>query len=523
MAAAGQDDGGRQGVREIPGGGPGESHSGRKGEIMKPMAMRAGVIAVVTTWAATAAGGCIVTLKSRCNLFALDSHSGAVLAVDSKTWEATLYPRAYLDGFAKRVAGPVTIPPRARGVLFKRYAGRGYFVICFRRSLELLVLRAENLKPAGTIAVGRAVGRRMAATTDSNDPNVYYAAEDRRGGGWVSLKTMAEGGRMQVRANQIAVSADGRYAYCRSTDPSIDNLRGYRRTVGPAGKPVWIQMSDQRTSTPGYLPDPLGRFCAVGRDIYLADLTRKVGRMRFHPECFFATVPVIAGLHGDKIRLASYNTFQTIATRALPADWVRPLAKLPSLPIAQRRARRRPARRGRGRPGVPGRLENLGAARRARRRPRKGPPEVIAKMRERRQRVLSQRRLGTGIRGPRECPVTLLADDRNRRLLAASRNQILIMPLAELKVPDEPMDQRTRHRQAMTARDALRRKEQQDERKLRMIRRRRADAAGTAAGDRKIRDLERRIEKLEARIEQLISLVERRSAGPAPPPKSRAK
>ncbi len=179
-----------------------------------------------------------VQLRSPCNLFMLNPHTGAVLGIDAKAKAATLYPKNYIDGKNKTVIGPVEIAAGAQGVLFKKYKDKSYFLICFKDSTQIFILDAGTLKVAGKVTVKQVVDNTFTTSSDPDDPYVYCAGGFHEGGDYFSMKTRAWDGNTGVRGSDIAVSADGNYIYSRSTGVSPTGFDCYKKTVNSAtGKP----------------------------------------------------------------------------------------------------------------------------------------------------------------------------------------------------------------------------------------------------------------------------------------------
>lgn len=264
-----------------------------------------------------------VQLKSPCNLFMLNPHTGAVLGIDAKAKTATLYPKDYIDGKNKTVVGPVEIAAGAQGVLFKKYKDKGYFIICFADSTQIFILDAGTLKVAGKVTVKQVVNNTFTTSSDPDDPYVYCAGGFYEGGDYFSMKTRAWAGNTGVRGSDIAVSADGNYIYSRSTGVSPTGFDCYKKTVNSAtGKMAWMKIYDEHTSVVTYVPGPFSRYCATGTDMYSVNLKKKVVKFDFVPKCFFRKSPVIVGLSGGQLVAASYNTFKTFSIGELPDSFL---------------------------------------------------------------------------------------------------------------------------------------------------------------------------------------------------------
>ena len=240
---------------------------------------------------------------------------------------------------------------------------------------QLIVLAADTLRLVAKITVRHPSNKVLAAGRDSNDPYVYCAS-----GvyfvGCVSLETMDFVGELQVRSKDLAISADGNTMYSRPVSQIRSGFGAFKKAAPrPGGPPQWVQVFDDRRSVGRYVPGPLGRFCAVGMSVRTADLRKEVASLDFSPACFFRSVPVVVGLSGQKLVAASSNTFRTFAT-----------GKLPDVLFKKDAAR-------------------------ARRQGKRYVP----------------------------LPVVLMADDANKRVIAARGRHLLVRTLKGLNAPDESM------------------------------------------------------------------------------------
>ena len=289
--------------------------------------------------------------------------------------KATLYPKATIDGSSKKVVGPVRTMAKPTCVLFKQYKGKGYFVICSAGDSQVIVLAADSLQVAAKITTKRPVNRVATTGRGSDDPYVYCASGI-YGAICISLETMAFIGETRVKGNDIAVSADGNIMYSRSIGNSPTGFDAYKKVPARSGgPPQWVQVLDEHESVGRYVPDPLGRFCVVGMSVRTADLRGEVASLDFAPACFFRTLPVIVGLSDKNLMAASANTFKTFATE-----------KLPDVLFKKDPVR---ARQQRGRP-VPVRI-------------------------------------------------VIMADDANKRVIAARGRYLAVRTLKALKAPNEPL------------------------------------------------------------------------------------
>jgi len=258
------------------------------------------------------------------NMFALDTTTGAVIGIDVKAGKARLYPKQFIDGKNQTVAAVVGIAAGASDVLFKRYKDKGYFLICFANSPQIFVMDSRTLQITARIAVKERVNSTIAATGNPDDPFVYYIDEKSSRCGWISLAT----GKWVASAHaddntHLAISADGQYMYCRDCTSSPTGFYCHRKVTDPTtGEAAWTVVFHQHTSVPEYVPDPFSRYCAVGTNIYSADLKQKITTLDFTPRCFFRSTPAIVGLKGKQLVAASYNSFKTFSRTELPDGFV---------------------------------------------------------------------------------------------------------------------------------------------------------------------------------------------------------
>jgi hypothetical protein len=284
------------------------------------------------------------TLSTASSDFALDPQTGNVGAVDPKQNLVLIYKIGDvatgkpLEPLHRATAGNVP-----SSIVFKQVGEKRYYVVGCLKEANIYVFNADDLKQVAKIPVGGSDIAGLAASRSSADPYVFYnfgRGHDSQAGG-VNLVTLTDEGQMFDDSMDCAISAHGSYAYRRGPwSPS--GFESLRRVAAPTpgGKPTFERAFYDHNSTAQYVPDTTENYTAAGTKLYTATLEKSVADLPMVPGCFFDTKPIIAGLEASdrfsfprsssreksadtKLILASYNTFTKIGEVPLSGDFLK--------------------------------------------------------------------------------------------------------------------------------------------------------------------------------------------------------
>ncbi|MEZ6123715.1 MAG: hypothetical protein R3C49_11125 [Planctomycetaceae bacterium] len=217
----------------------------------------------------------------------------------------------------------------ACAIRIRQFDDRTLIAVVGTMDPRMMLLDAETLQVLHDIPLAATDVWQIASSHSPTDPWLYYfyGSGHRCGMGAVDLRTMKDLGTVIHECMDGAVSADGRFAWCRgSMNPS--GLRCYERT-----NPVTDQRPEFRMSIgdhkgmPEWVPDPGGEFTASGGTLFTTDLRHQITQVPFSVESFSTRLPIVAGfdqpLNGPRnssgkqaishttIRACSTNTFLT--------------------------------------------------------------------------------------------------------------------------------------------------------------------------------------------------------------------
>jgi hypothetical protein len=277
----------------------------------------------------------VVDLKAPASTFAFDRLSGALLAVHKDGRAVTVYPRAYLDGTSNRAADPAAATGRPAYAVFKQVRDKGYFVIG-GKDANLYVLDTTTGKQIKKIPLSNASAIHwLSASTDPNDPHVYYTFSSKRRYSHdvarVNVATGKDGEAFGLEGTEVVVSAGGRYFYTRRSGVSPSGFRAARlETDESTGRPRMRSAYSDHRSCWSYVPDPFGQYTASDEAMYTVDLARKLADLAYKPLAFFPDRPLIVGHRscsvesgdqdnsGRELVTASWNTFKVNGRMVVP-------------------------------------------------------------------------------------------------------------------------------------------------------------------------------------------------------------
>lgn len=336
----------------------------------------------------------VIELPRTMSDFAINFSNGDVACVDSKDHRVYLLESASLnhDSVLKELPS-IRVGSRPFGIAFKQFGDKAYYAVVCSQDPHLYVIDAEMFELTKKIPVKGAEVSHLAASRNPKDPFVYYNFGPRGDSeaGAINLRTMKDAGQVFDDSIDCEVSADGKFAYRRGPG-SPSGFESLRMTSDFSDdKPVFVRFFYEHRSVGVYLSDPFGRFVAAGTGIYTTGLEKNFATLPFTPVCFFRDHPLIVGVTGTSdprrgsrskspgLVAASCNTFtQSGNVVQFPKDLIGESTPLP---------------RGVG-----------------------GPADF--------QRV--------GLR------TRILADDTNQRVIYASNNKIVTVPIKAFGVDPEP-------------------------------------------------------------------------------------
>lgn len=261
-----------------------------------------------------------IKLASQFSDFAVDPETGNVAAIDPKASTIELFRAAFLDGDAKAKAAPLKVGNLPSAIVYKKFKQRGVFVVaCFNDS-HIFLIDAAEFTVLRKIPMQQLGIAELACSSDSADPYVYYCfqAEHDRNLGRINLTKLGDEGTVARDINGITVSARGELYYI------LNRFRGAQvaRKTETNDKPVLevTRYVSERSSEENQtiVPDVREVMVASDEDIYTADMSKRLTRLGFRAKMFYPDRPLIFGIKDQDLCVASCNTFQTLATQSLP-------------------------------------------------------------------------------------------------------------------------------------------------------------------------------------------------------------
>jgi len=199
--------------------------------------------------------------------------------------------------------------------VYKRLGGKRWFVIGSRRNRYVYLLDVGTLRIAHRIPTNSAGINALVSSRRANDPFVYYAYSGGHDASLarIDLRSKRSGPNLSSRGSRFAlvrISGDGRYVY-RYGPFSPSGFDSYRLVEGPKG-PQLEQAHDEHTSNGIYVPGPFGQYCAAGKEVYSADLNKRLAVLKWAPQAFMTTRPVMLGFHKKRLMAASTNSLEPV-------------------------------------------------------------------------------------------------------------------------------------------------------------------------------------------------------------------
>lgn len=188
---------------------------------------------------------------------------------------------------------------------------------------RLVVVDARTRRTIREIASDEPLAH-IIASADPKDHIAYFIAGDRYAGKLheVDLREGKVVNSFNCEFSTAHSSRSGEFLYAHNHErgpwvgfrplPSF-----YRRIQGD-----FEQFPLNQEALGKLLVSPAHDVVAVGRELYNTDLSTRVARLSFLPNVFFENEPFLAGIDGNKLYVASTNSYQEVATLPLPAQLV---------------------------------------------------------------------------------------------------------------------------------------------------------------------------------------------------------
>ena len=269
--------------------------------------------------------------------YAIDPTSGNIAAVDPKENKVVLYGSKFAKGEKPKPLASLVVGNGPGSIVFKQAGPTRLFAVGCLAESNVYLFDADTLKQLAKIPVTGSDITSVAASLNANDPYVYYCygrGHDSATGRVHVLKHVDEGLAFDDSMD-CAISASGNYAYRRGPwSPSgFESLR----KVEPAasgGKATFARVFYDHNSTAQYIPDPFDQYTAAGQKLYNVRLDKSVAQLTFSPIRFFSDRPMVIGFSqyvgsqrhmsssrtsgSVKLVVASTNSFQNVAELELP-------------------------------------------------------------------------------------------------------------------------------------------------------------------------------------------------------------
>lgn len=270
--------------------------------------------------------------------YALDPESGNIAAVDPTNNKVSLYGPNFTDGATAKPIASLVVGNRPGSIVFKQAGKVRLFAVGCLSENNIYLFDAATLKQTAKIPITGSDVTSVAASLNPDDPYVYYCygrGHDSATGRVQVLKHVDEGLAFDDSMD-CAISASGNLAYRRGPwSPSgFESLRKVEPTV-PGGKVSFQRVFYDHNSTAQYVVDPFDVYTATGPKLYTARLDKSVAMLQFAPLRFFPDRPFAVGFDQyigsqrhmmpssrseskRKLVVASTNSFQNVVELELP-------------------------------------------------------------------------------------------------------------------------------------------------------------------------------------------------------------
>ena len=269
--------------------------------------------------------------------YAIDPSTGNIAAVDPKDNKVVLYGPKFAKGEKPKPIASHVVGNGPGSIVFKQAGTTRLFAVGCLAESNVYLFDADTLKQLAKIPVTGSDVTSVAASLNADDPYVYYCygrGHDSATGRVHVLKHADEGLAFDDSMD-CAISASGNYAYRRGPwSPSgFESLRKVEPSA-PGGKVTFARVFYDHDSTAQYIPDPFDQYTAAGQKLYNVRLDKSVAQLTFSPIRFFADRPMVVGFSqfvgpqrnssssrssgSVKLIFASTNSFQKVADLELP-------------------------------------------------------------------------------------------------------------------------------------------------------------------------------------------------------------
>ena len=269
----------------------------------------------------TYAAPIVVNLPQPAAGFAV-SNTGGVATIDADS-TVTLFPKISTGDIANPVSK--TVGNKLLAITWKAVARNGYFLVLSQADQSLYILDDKTLNVVKAIPFPNAVYSLAAPAS----PEAAFAlvahpeASSTNGDGGISrvnLATLSLQGKLQgVLGHErpsLAISRDGSHLY--SQDKST--TASWAVTVYQLSDLVATRTASNSRPSGAYLPDATGQHIATGIFLLRADGHGASIKLDISPVAFFPDRPLMVGLAGDKLEIASANSYKTLDTVQIPRD-----------------------------------------------------------------------------------------------------------------------------------------------------------------------------------------------------------
>lgn len=342
------------------------------------------IVAVAFCCASAKAEVKIHTLASECIDFAFNHDTGDLAMVVHDKNEAWLIRAADLQ--AGKINAPVKLKVGSgpRSIVYKKFKDTAVYAIVCLQDSHMYLMNATDGQLMKKIELGRSGVHRVTSSINPADPFVYYnyAADNDTGGGVVNLRTMQNQPKVFNRTFLSFISASGEVAYRPNSSSSIGIESLLRTTSLTDDKVEFSHLISEHDQKEGYVPDPFDRYTAASESIYNRNLSKRVVDLPFIPLCFFRKLPIVVGFEGDNYRRDWSDRPEEVKLRAGSYNTFSPIGNVVSFQVDHRR----------------------------------------------RQDSLSSLPLR----------VKVFANDSAKQVIYAAHQQVVLIPLADFKAPEEP-------------------------------------------------------------------------------------
>ena len=255
----------------------------------------------------------VIQLPDLMRSFAINPANGNIASVSPFSSRVFLYRAEGLidnDSYATSV----TIGARPSGIAFKKFGDLEVFVVVCSADENMYFVNAADASLVKQIPLGLRRPVDVFASSNDQDPYLYYTTKGRQLA-VVDVREFKDRGRLLNNSAHGALSADGEILYradgvSPSGFESLELLSDFSEPV-----PDFERILYEHRDAGVYVPDAIGKYTACGKKVYSARLNSTEAELDFIAGCSFKSVPVLAGISGNEVALASYDTLSSTGER----------------------------------------------------------------------------------------------------------------------------------------------------------------------------------------------------------------